>query len=123
MTLKTYMTSCSDYYTQCAFVRPDGTVIVNSNDINFSEEELLKIFILFTSPQQPIGSTIEMNGEKYLIINQIKNRIIAKRYNNGIVAVRCNKLFIVAFHNESIETGVCVNAMTKLAESLESIGY
>ena len=123
MTLKTYMNSCSNYYTQCAFVQPDGSVIVNSGEIGFREEELLKIFVMFTSTNTPIGTTIEMNGEKYLILNHTKNRIIAKRYNCGIVAVRCQKLFIVAYHNESIETGVCVNAITKLGEILEDNGF
>ena len=123
MTLKTYMSDCDSYFTQCAIVNPDGSVLANSGDVEFSEEELLNIFVLFTKPDKTLGSTIERKSQQFLIIHHKTNQIIARRYNCGIVAVRCKNVFIVAYHNESIETGVCANAIVKLGESLENAGF
>ena len=69
MTLKTYMNSCSNYYTQCAFVQPDGSVIVNSGEIDFREEELLKM--LHLRSQSEIDIEVKFDKQSKTLLNQL----------------------------------------------------
>ena len=122
MTIRTRLQECDDKFTECVIASTDGTVLESTKNNKFTEEELLKIFFTFTLPKKP-AECIEMCGEPFIVIRHCKNLIIARRNYNGIVAFRCKTCFIVAFHNESIETGVCADAISKLGETLENDGF
>ena len=123
MTIKTILNEYDDYFTQCSIVNHDGSVLTSSGECAFSEEELIKIFILFTQTEIPIGTTIERQKDKYLVINSTRKRLIARRYNSGVIAFRCKTFFIVAYHNDLIDTGVCYNAIEKIGQCLENKGF
>ena len=122
MTIKNRLHDCEDKFTQCVIASTDGSILASTKKNKFTEEDLLNIFVTFTLPKKP-AECIEMCGESFIIIRHCKNLIIARRNYNGIVAFRCNTCFIVAFHDESIETGVCADAVTKLGETLENDGF
>lgn len=109
------------YAEQIGIISSDGTIIMKTKVFEFTANELDEISTFFTMPEKKMGTTIRFRNEDYIVINHSMKHFIAVRSYVGIIGIRCEKSFIIAYHNESHETSICFNAISKLASMYQSI--
>jgi len=112
----------SDSFTECGVVGPDGSIWGSTEKFNFSKEELFKAFLSFTNSTSEKGACLSWNSQDFLIIFSNNHKMIARRHFFGVVAEKCISCFIIAFHDESIETGVCAKSVSNLANLVKNYG-
>lgn len=123
MTWASCLKKIHNHVTQAAIVLSDGSILASTKDLNFSSDELLRIYSLFTDSHIKTGDCIKWDEEEYLIIYHNLSTILAKRNYSGIVAAKGKRSFVIAYHDESIDSGMSLAAVKGLAEYLISLGY
>ena len=62
-------------------------------------------------------------GVKYMFVRGDTNDfVIGKKGQEGVVVYKCNTCLLVAYHDDKIQPGACMNAVGKLADFLKESG-
>ena len=118
--IQSYLKEAEKFAEQIVIMASDGTILAQTKQMDFNEDELGKISILITQPEKKIGTTIEFRNEEYLVINHSMKHLIAVRSFNGIVARKIRNGYIVTYFSESHEAGECYKAISGLADGIDS---
>ena len=62
-------------------------------------------------------------GVKYMFVRgETNDFVIGKKGQEGVVVYKCNTCLLVAYHDDKIQPGACMNAVGKLADFLKESG-
>jgi len=112
------------HVTKAAIFGTDGSKWATSTGFDINAAELKELNTGFSDPSKFQAGGIKIGGNKYMFINQPTNgSVYGKKGAHGILICKTKKAYVIAFHDEKIQTGNCTNTTIKIADYLASQGY
>lgn len=107
---------------KCAMFGHDGTPWTSSS--SFNADEMKCLFAGFANPGSLFASSLQVDGVKFMTTRADDHLIILKHQQDGVIAIKTPKTYVVCHFNESDLTPAQANlAVQAFGDYLGSLGF